>query len=654
MFSINKITANPTVDFAAEELKKYVRMMMPRSGDINIFYSPDAKDGMRLGLMSDFGLDTSDAENTELDDVVYIDCDTEGGIIAGSNPRSVLLAVYEYLRQNGCRWLFPGIDGEFIPMKNIEPVKYRKKADNRFRGWCNEGAESQGCMMETIDFSPKVGLNTYMLEFDVPDCYYRHYYDHEANTKNRPKESIDYDTALQWKRQCESEIAKRGLQFHDMGHGWTVFPFGMKQFDNGDDKLPEEYRQYMALVGGERKLKNGRPHLTNICMSNPAARKRIVDSAVEYAKTGENVTYLHVALADGRNHHCECDECRKKIPSDWHVILLNEMDAAFTENGIKTKLCTPCYEETQWPPMVEKLNNPERFIMNVCPIWRDYTEPVPVLKEKSEIPEFVLNKTRPITDFGAVLTCAKEWRERCGFELIVYDYHFWTHQCLDLSGVDIARTINGDVKGFKANGLLGMIEDGSQRSAFPTGFPFYTYARTLFDSSLSYEEIRDDYFEHAFGEDWRKVYDFLEKITEKFNRRYLEGYLSKDKEKGLYYCPDMKESLDSIPEFAESFRPFVKEHAIMPKRPQTVSYKLLNYFIDFCKLLSPALSLKCEGKDEEAKAKFAEMLNEFGKCEVYIETFYDQALYGMTYTAYKGIFPGALENLDNAVNAGIV
>ena len=48
------------------------------------------------------------------------------------------------------------------------------------------------------------------------------------------------------------------------------------------------------------------------------------------------------------------------------------------------------------------------------------------------------------------------------------------------------------------------------------------------------------------------------------------------------------------------------------------------------------------------------MLHEFGKNEVYIETFYDQALYGMTYAAYKGIFPGALKNLDNAVNAGIV
>ena len=36
MYSINKITSNPTVDFAAEELKKYLRMMMPDAGEIKI------------------------------------------------------------------------------------------------------------------------------------------------------------------------------------------------------------------------------------------------------------------------------------------------------------------------------------------------------------------------------------------------------------------------------------------------------------------------------------------------------------------------------------------------------------------------------------------------------------------------------------------
>ena len=163
MLSINKIRANETIDHAAQELRKYLRMMMPEAGDVKIIYDPCAKDGFRLGLMQDFGLDVSDAEDPELDDILYINCDTGGGIIAGDNPRSVLLSVYEYLRQNGCRWLMPGVDGEFIPMQDIVPVTYRHKPSCRYRGQCNEGAESQTSVLETIDFTPKIGMNSYMI-----------------------------------------------------------------------------------------------------------------------------------------------------------------------------------------------------------------------------------------------------------------------------------------------------------------------------------------------------------------------------------------------------------------------------------------------------------------------------------------------------------
>ena len=101
MYTIHKITLNPTVDFAADELKKYLRMMMPRCGEVTIDYDTKAECGFRLGLMQDFGLDVSDAEDPALDDILYIDADEQGGIIAGDNPRSVLLAVYEYLRKPG-------------------------------------------------------------------------------------------------------------------------------------------------------------------------------------------------------------------------------------------------------------------------------------------------------------------------------------------------------------------------------------------------------------------------------------------------------------------------------------------------------------------------------------------------------------------------
>ena len=104
MYQIFKITSHTTVDFAAEELKKYLRMMMPRCGEIPVTYTPEAKDGFRIGLMQDFGLDVSDAKDTTLDDIIYIDTDEHGGIIAGSNPVATLIAVYRYLRFLGCRW----------------------------------------------------------------------------------------------------------------------------------------------------------------------------------------------------------------------------------------------------------------------------------------------------------------------------------------------------------------------------------------------------------------------------------------------------------------------------------------------------------------------------------------------------------------------
>ena len=117
MLTVYTVTQNGTVAYAAEEFKKYLRMMMPDLTDVRIVHDPFAKNGVRLGLMQDFGLDVSDAEDVDLDDILYVNTDKFDGVIAGDNPRSVLLAVYEFFRQNGCRWLFPGHHGESIPQK---------------------------------------------------------------------------------------------------------------------------------------------------------------------------------------------------------------------------------------------------------------------------------------------------------------------------------------------------------------------------------------------------------------------------------------------------------------------------------------------------------------------------------------------------------
>ncbi len=49
MYRIYKTTSSPVVDFAAEELKKYLRMMMLECPEIDILFDPQAKEGFRLG-----------------------------------------------------------------------------------------------------------------------------------------------------------------------------------------------------------------------------------------------------------------------------------------------------------------------------------------------------------------------------------------------------------------------------------------------------------------------------------------------------------------------------------------------------------------------------------------------------------------------------
>lgn len=622
MLQIFKITSHPTVDFAAEELKKYLRMMMPENGDIDIKYDPHATRGFMIGIMADLDLDTSEAQDLELDDILHIDTDTKGGIIAGSNPRSVLLAVYRYLYENGCRWLFPGIDGELIPVADIHAVKYHKMADCRYRGQCNEGAEFQQNMIDVIDFQPKIGMNVFMMEFDNPKVYYNSYYSSFYNRANRIPEPIDDATIKQWKRMCEVEIAKRGLQFHDMGHGWTAEPFGISSIKGWekDDKvsLPASVRNMLAEVKGERGLFGGVALSTQFCMSNPEARSIVANYVTNYAKMHKNADYLHVWLADASHNHCECAECRKKTPSDWYVVLLNEIDALLSAADLATRIVFICYTDTTWAAVTEKLNNKNRFSFMLAAITRTYTKPVPEILPQCGLEPFALNESPFPKTVEEYIHHAKEWKRVGDCPSLVYEYHFWLHQYREPGTMFFSKLLHDDVKGYYANGFNGMIEDGSQRSYFPNGFNYFVYASTLFDTSADYEELKKDYFSSAYGDKWQTVEEYLQAITDAFDPNYILSA------KGHYYSPENAEKLKKVREITAKYLPFFEENRIMPRRAQTVAMRLLILHTEFCNSFADVMILKAEGKDPEARAEFSKFCADFGKYEREIATYFDQ------------------------------
>ena len=629
MLSIQKLRADHVLDYAAEELKKYLRMMMPECGDVEIAFNPEANEGFRLGLLEDFGL-PFEGEDAVLDDVIHVDTDEKGGILAGSNPRSVLFAVYRFLRENGCRWLYPGVDGDYVPLKDIEPVKYHKLADHRFRGHCNEGAEYQQCMLETIEFYAKQELNVYMMEFKIPFSYYNSYYNHSYNTMNRPPEPVSTQQVLQWKRQCEVEIAKRGLMFHDMGHGWTADPYGMDTADrrgwrNGTVKLSDECRKYIALRNGERELFRSDPQWTNPCMSQPVVRSIMADAVVEYAKNHQNVDFLHVWLADGTRNHCECEECAKMRPSDWYMMIMNEIDEKLEAAGLDTRIVFIAYVDTMWGPEKVAIKNPKRFSLLYAPISRSYCSS---FTEDSVVPEplpYVRNNWKTPVSAEENQALLNQWFDLWKGDNFEYEYHFWRHQVRDPGGLYIARRIYEDIRALKYMNLNGIVEDGSQRSFFPNGFSIYIYAETLMNRDCDYEAVREDYFKHIYGDDWKEAMSLLGRITEAFDYEYTSMRKAVKPEISKVYDPARVPRLESIKELATEERALVAKHMAMPTRPQTVSWRLLGYHATYIELFADLLIAKAKGHNFKALEAFETFQKEFGKYEIEIERYYDHA-----------------------------
>ena len=69
-------------------------------------------------------------EHREGPDAFTVDMDCSGGTIIGSNARSVLLGVYDYLRRLGCRFMTPVKETEVIPriVRESLPARYKKQA----------------------------------------------------------------------------------------------------------------------------------------------------------------------------------------------------------------------------------------------------------------------------------------------------------------------------------------------------------------------------------------------------------------------------------------------------------------------------------------------------------------------------------------------
>ncbi len=574
---------NQTIKFAKAELIRYSSLIFADFNSSAFNIEVKLSEG-EIPLSDDF-------------DEIYIHVKENCGIISGSNPCATLIAVYRFLRECGCRFLYPGEDGEYLPRITLADVDVNvsERADMDIRCMVIEGSVSYDHVCNMVDFCPKIGLNHYQLQFKNSAPFFEFWSNHEDNPYMSPEPLRDEDIA-KINKGIRGEVKKRGLKLQTMGHGWTVFPIGLDIDGWGvyDKPIDDETKSYLAMLNGKRELYAGNPFESNLCYSNPRVIQKIEDYMVKYCRENPEVDLIHFALSDRWNVCCECESCASHRVSDLLVKIFNRLDERMSKEGFKHKIGIAAYLDMMWPPLYEKLNNPDRFVLGIYPIAHVYYESIPSDGVKDIEPKpFKLNKNTVSKDCAENLAYLRAWHKRepdC--KLIVGEYHWmWDHYC-DFGYQKISRVFWQDIKNYKKLGVSGMLSYQSQRCGIPSSVGLLTYGHTLWNTSTSFDALCEDYFKTVYGDAWRECYNYLTSLSEIGDMKIV-------KECSL---DELKQSLEKCYSAVEEFLPKLES---MPKSKTKLRANAFSDLIIYSKYLKKWLNtlilLLSEKKEESDK-----------------------------------------------------
>lgn len=626
-----KIGNNETVNYAFDEVVRCLKKMDQRlSIDGRTYAGKEETNPQALWI----GLDGSVPES-ELDDEIKIDVKNGAGVITGANNRAVLIAAYRFLHALGCRWIRPGSDGEVIPSRcldsNAMNVQISETPSCRRRIVCIEGACTYEHVFNMVEWLPRIGMNGYHIQLVIPSPFFKRWYDHLHNPLREP-ELLTEDDVCHIKMRCEEEIKKRSLLYRTGGHGWTNDPLGLdfKFKDNDSPLITPDIRQCLAQIGGERRIDPRGMGFTHLCYSNAKVRSMITDCVVAFCKKNPQIDELNISLADGVNHHCECPECAKLRPSDYMVMILNEVDEQLSLAGIHARITFSAYVDLLWPPVSEKIKNPDRFVRGFAPITRSYSSSFYAGEKpkKVPLPSYVRNKNEMPRTVELTVAFLEAWNKQLPVDNYVFEYHLMWDHYLDPGYYSCAKLLHKDAANLDNYGLKGFVSCQEQRIAYPTALPNYALARALWDKHSNFDEICEEYYSAAFGEHGKAVGDYLAKLSELFDPKFMRNEHPEAHATALSRCDQILALVDA----------FEKSH-ILPNAHLDNSWGYLAYHAKHCKLYAELIkryALKDAPGIEEYTKRFSRFVFEN---EPVLNTVFDSCMFDEVYQRWiKRVF----------------
>ena len=273
-------------DFAAAELERYFSRILNRELNWKIVERqwPDDAWRIRLRATGSWPSDPLVATNRPFapgQDEFEVSAATNALTLSAASGASLLYAVYQVLEQQGCRWLYPGADGEIVPTKTnlVCSQQVRTRADFSMRG-----------------LFPVENLQRYT-ETDVIGML-------DWMGKNRMN-YLEVIGNYGWDRLGKTLLAesrKRGI--HVVGYLWSFEVF-----------LPlavgRTHPEYFAFFDGKRQV----DYNVKRCASSEAAIKIFVENGTRWFQEHPELEEWLIIPNDGF-HWCECDKCRDLKPQD--------------------------------------------------------------------------------------------------------------------------------------------------------------------------------------------------------------------------------------------------------------------------------------------------------------------------------------------------
>lgn len=458
-------------------------------------------------------------------------------------------------------------------------------------------------------------MQQFFLQFKTSRIFLQRYYSHEGNPY---AEKEPYSCTNKDMEKLEQEIRKRGLLLHKAGHGWTGEALGIptESWEPEEKAIDAAYVRRIAEINGTRKLYGGVPANTNLCYHNPDVKNVLANLVTDYASNHPYIDYLHVWLADEHNNLCECADCRKTTLSDQYVEILNEIDRRLSREDLNTHIVFLLYQELLWPPIVSRLNNPDRFALMFAPISRSFETSYDLNTHGKRLPEFRRNRIALPTELSENLAFLQEWKKIFAGDGFVYDYPLGRAHYGDFGYIHISKIIHSDIRKLSEMGLDGYISCQELRAALPNALPDYMMGYTLFQKDKKADDIIEEYFSACYGAAWEKVLAYLAKLSSLSSCDYVNG-------KGERCNPEIADHMERVKGCCVEFGQEIQRHRKPDGDWENIYWEVLEYHRNYVIMFSDVLGSLARGNMKQVRRKWNGMRDFICKNEKTYQPFLD-------------------------------